>query len=394
MTSVDEHGPSATPALRPPHPQHPPRADAPPAGAPVPPSPAAGNAPEPDGSPGQVIPPAAGVTEVITTAPAGVGEPSTRPGPPAVLSVPTGAGGPPIPPVPGAPSGAGGPSIPPVPGGLTGPGGPPVRPGPGGPRRPARMRPPRGRPVLDDRPTAPVPTTRPAGVPRTKRAVVDERARAIAQGMPVLRPPVQRPPVRYHGPTPEELRLDAAGRTEVRRFSTLGPRAAHHGAGDGRPRRRAPRPAPVPHRRRDHGGVRARPAHAARADAARRPVGPARHAALVAHPRRRRDRAARGRAGLDGRHRPDLSARPPDGPAHRAARARRRGRRGAVPQRRRTARVRRRARQLAAAAARAAVPVAERRHSGRRGHRQGAVERAAGRQRRRDRTGAAPGPTR
>ena len=85
------------------------------------------------------------------------------------------------------------------------------------------MRPPRGRPVLDDRPTAPVPTTRPAGVPRTKRAVVDERARAIAQGMPVLRPPVQRPPVRYHGPTPEELQLDAAGRTEVRRFSTLGP---------------------------------------------------------------------------------------------------------------------------------------------------------------------------
>ena len=34
---------------------------------------------------------------------------------------------------------------------------------------------------------------------------------------------MQRPPVRYHGPTPEELRLDAAGRTEVRRFSTLGP---------------------------------------------------------------------------------------------------------------------------------------------------------------------------
>ena len=85
------------------------------------------------------------------------------------------------------------------------------------------MRPPRNRPVLDDRPTAPVPTTRPPGVPRTKRAVVDERARAIAQGMPVLRPPVQRPPVRYHGPTPEELQLDAAGRTEVRRFSTLGP---------------------------------------------------------------------------------------------------------------------------------------------------------------------------
>ena len=60
--------------------------------------------------------------------------------------------------------------------------------------------------------------TRPVGVPRTKRATVDERARAVAQGLPV-----QRPPVRYHGPTPEELRLDAAGRTEVRRFSTLGP---------------------------------------------------------------------------------------------------------------------------------------------------------------------------
>ena len=85
--------------------------------------------------------------------------------------------------------------------------------------------------MLDDRPTAPVPPT--PGVPRTKRAVVDERARAAAQGLPVRRPPVQRPPtqrpptqrppVRYHGPTPEELRLDAAGRTEVRRFSTLGP---------------------------------------------------------------------------------------------------------------------------------------------------------------------------
>jgi polyisoprenyl-teichoic acid--peptidoglycan teichoic acid transferase len=72
--------------------------------------------------------------------------------------------------------------------------------------------------VLDDRPTAPVPVARPAGVPRTKRATVDERARAVAHGLPV-----QRPPVRYHGPTPEELRLDAAGRTKVRRFSTLGP---------------------------------------------------------------------------------------------------------------------------------------------------------------------------
>ena len=92
MTSVDEHGPSATPALRPPHPQHPARADALPAGAPVPPSPAAGTAPEPDGSPGQVIPPAAGVTEVIAPAPAGVGEPSMRPGSPAVPNVPSGAG--------------------------------------------------------------------------------------------------------------------------------------------------------------------------------------------------------------------------------------------------------------------------------------------------------------
>jgi LCP family protein required for cell wall assembly len=35
--------------------------------------------------------------------------------------------------------------------------------------------------------------------------------------------PVQRPPVRYHGPSPEELRLDAAGRIGARRFSTLGP---------------------------------------------------------------------------------------------------------------------------------------------------------------------------
>ena len=39
-------------------------------------------------------------------------------------------------------------------------------------------------------------------------------------------------------------------------------------------------------------------------------------------------------------------------------------------------------------------PSLERRHSRRRGDRQGAAERAAGRQRRRDRTGAAPGPTR
>ena len=91
-------------------------------------------------------------------------------------------------------------------------------PGRGAPRPPGRTRPPRSRPVLDDRPTAPVPQARPNGVPRTKRAVVDERSRAAAQ-----RPPVQRPPVRYHGPTPEELRLDAAGRSHARRFSTLGP---------------------------------------------------------------------------------------------------------------------------------------------------------------------------
>jgi LCP family protein required for cell wall assembly len=76
--------------------------------------------------------------------------------------------------------------------------------------------------VHDDQPTAPVPTAPPAGVPRTKRATVDQRARAVAQGLPVHRP-VQRPPVRYHGPSPEELRLDAAGRSDVRRFSTLGP---------------------------------------------------------------------------------------------------------------------------------------------------------------------------
>ena len=394
MTSVDEHGPPATPARRPPHPQHPPRADAPPAGAPVPPIPGCGDRAGTGRFPGPDHPPAAGVTEVITPLPPG--RVSRRSG--LVPRRPECPGGrrSTDPPVPGAPSGAGGPSIPPVPGGLTGPGGPPVRPGPGpgGPRRPSGMRPPRSRPVLDDRPTAPVPTTRPAGVPRTKRAVVDERARAIAQGLPVQRPPVQRPPVRYHGPTPEELRLDAAGPHGGPPVLHPRPRAAHHGAGDARPRRRAPRAPPVPHRRRDHGGVRARPAHAARADAARRPVGPARHPAVVAHPRRRRDRAAGGRADLDGRHRPDLSARPADRPAHRAARARRRGRRGAVPDRRRTARVRCRARQLPAAAARAAVPVAQRRHSRRRGDRQGTVERAAGRQRRRDRTGAAPGPTR
>ncbi|MDT0352103.1 LCP family protein [Pseudonocardia charpentierae] len=55
-------------------------------------------------------------------------------------------------------------------------------------------------------------------MPRTKRAVVDERARTAAEGRPV-----QRPPVRYHGPSYQELRLDAAGRTQARRFSTLGP---------------------------------------------------------------------------------------------------------------------------------------------------------------------------
>ena len=63
--------------------------------------------------------------------------------------------------------------------------------------------------------------------------------------------------------------------------------------------------------------------------------------------------------------------------------ARRRRRRRAVPHRRRPARVRRRARQLPAPAARTAVPVAGRRHPRRGGDRQGAAERPAGRQRRR-----------
>ena len=199
MTSVDEHGPPATPVPQPP------------------PLPA-----EPEGTPGQGPSPAAGVTEVIG-GPIRAAEPP--PAPPAVPDAPSGAGGLSIPPVPAHPT----PSMPTGP--LVGPTAPPpgprdapTGPAPGPPPRP-RVRPFRPRPVHDDRPTAPVPPA-PPGVPRTKRATVDQRARAVAQGMPVYRPvqhPVQRPPVRYHGPTSEELRLDAAGRTDVRRFSTLGP---------------------------------------------------------------------------------------------------------------------------------------------------------------------------
>ncbi len=84
----------------------------------------------------------------------------------------------------------------------------PSGPHPAAPQPPGARRPAHGA-------RSPGPTER---RPRTKRAVVDERSRAAAQ-----QPPVQHPPVRYHGPTPEELRLDAAGRSQSRRFSTLGP---------------------------------------------------------------------------------------------------------------------------------------------------------------------------
>ena len=251
------------------------------------------------------------------------------------------------------------------------------------------MRPPRGRPVLDDRPTAPVPTTRPAGVPRTKRAVVDERARAVAQGMPV-----QRPPVRYHGPTPEELRLDAAGRTEVRRFSTLGPALLTTalatlvpGAGHLALRRFRTGAAIMAAFVLGLLTLLVLTLRADRSDllgtllSSRTLVGGAIGLLVAAL------------AWMAVIVRTYLLARPT---------GLRTGQRvlgaGVVAvlclDRRRTARVRRRARQLPAATARAAVPVAQRRHSRRRGDRQGTVERAAGRQRRRDRTGAAPGPTR
>ena len=99
----------------------------------------------------------------------------------------------------------------------------------GQPLRPARVRRPR---PDDDLPTAPVtrtpwarrsavpPPTPPApGRPRTKRAVADDRA--ARRGGPA-HARVQHSPVLYHGPTLDEVRRDALGRTRVRRCATLG----------------------------------------------------------------------------------------------------------------------------------------------------------------------------
>jgi LCP family protein required for cell wall assembly len=59
------------------------------------------------------------------------------------------------------------------------------------------------------------PDVAPPGVPRTKRATADDRAVRAAVGRSHARPST------YHGPTPEEVRRDAAGRTRVRRFPGL-----------------------------------------------------------------------------------------------------------------------------------------------------------------------------
>jgi polyisoprenyl-teichoic acid--peptidoglycan teichoic acid transferase len=110
---------------------------------------------------------------------------------------------------------------------------PPAAPPPAGPLRggPPRaepsLRPARPRrsapPPADDRPTAPVATPAarprvpgPGGLPRTKRATVGDHAARWTT------PPSVRPAVAYHGPTPEEMRRDAAGRTRYRRFPGLG----------------------------------------------------------------------------------------------------------------------------------------------------------------------------
>jgi LCP family protein required for cell wall assembly len=54
-------------------------------------------------------------------------------------------------------------------------------------------------------------------MPRTKRATVDDRAARWTTRRPA------RPGTAYHGPTPQEIRLDAAGRrTHFRRFPTVG----------------------------------------------------------------------------------------------------------------------------------------------------------------------------
>jgi polyisoprenyl-teichoic acid--peptidoglycan teichoic acid transferase len=55
------------------------------------------------------------------------------------------------------------------------------------------------------------------GKPRTTRATAHERATRASAPVPAARPSVT-----HHGPTREELRRDAAGRTRARRFPTLG----------------------------------------------------------------------------------------------------------------------------------------------------------------------------
>ena len=119
--------------------------------------------------------------------------------------------------------------LPPAPAAGPPPAAPPrTPPHTGRPLRTARSRPPR---LDDDLPTAPVtrtPWTRrgapvppvpPPGPshPRTKRATTDERAARTAAHRPV-----QHRPVLYHGPTADEVRKDAFGRTRVRRCPTLG----------------------------------------------------------------------------------------------------------------------------------------------------------------------------
>lgn len=99
--------------------------------------------------------------------------------------------------------------------------GPPPRGTPphAGPVRPARPR------RFDEVPTTPVIRADPRapGQPRTRRPA-DGRADRIAAWDTVRPARPQSPPVLYHGPTPDEIRRDAAGRTRsgARRRRTMG----------------------------------------------------------------------------------------------------------------------------------------------------------------------------
>ena len=364
MTSVDEHGPPtpATPPLRHPRAPHPPHRNAPPGAV------ACGEPPAGRAAP----PPNAGAPRVGRSAAAA--GPRPRPArvrsrrPPPVTGGPPPAGG--GPPRPAARLGSGARA-----GGLARPATRARR-----PRLPGRTRPPRTArcPTTGPRRPFPGPTD---GVPRTKRAVVDERSRAAAQ-----RPPVQRPPVRLPRADPggAAARRGRCG-THARRFPTLGPALLTT-----LPSTRAS-PVPghlalrrVPDRRGDHRGVRARPPHAAGARRCAR-TGPTCSARCS---RRARWSAARSACS---------SPRWPGWPSS-SGRTCWPGRRACGPGSACSATgsspllclavaaplgLRRRARQLPAPAARTAVPVAGRRHPRRGGHRQGAAERPAGRQRRR-----------